>query len=83
MMNATIDSLTDKILQALPPSLVALSEDARAIARDLVQDQLRKLDLVSRDEFDIQCATLARTQEKLASLEKLLTELEEKIKTIS
>ena len=41
-------------------------------ARQLVQSALRKLDFVSRDEFDAQAAILARTRSKVAALESEL-----------
>lgn len=39
---------------------------------------LTKLDMVSREEFDVQSAVLARTREKLTLLEARLSELEKK-----
>jgi BMFP domain-containing protein YqiC len=77
---SAIENLTDKITQALPPSLLALSEDVRDIIRDHIKEQLLKLDLVPKEEFDIQCAVLQRTQIKLAELEQTLLALEEKIR---
>lgn len=54
-------------------------------ARQLMQSALRKLDFVSRDEFDAQAAILARTRSKVAALESelaamtaLVEELEKK-----
>jgi BMFP domain-containing protein YqiC len=80
IMNCSaIESLTDKILQALPQPLINLSEDVRELVRDGLKEQLLKLDLVPKEEFDIQCAVLQRTQEKLIVLEQALVELEKKI----
>jgi BMFP domain-containing protein YqiC len=80
MINAAnLESLTERITAALPPQLAALSEDVRALVRDLVKEQLLKLDLVPREEFDIQCAVLKRLETKLAELEKLFAQLEETI----
>jgi len=42
----------------------------------VLQTQLTKLDLVSRDEFDTQTQVLLRTRQKLEELEKKLSELE-------
>ena len=67
----------------MPANLVALSEDVRAIIRDGLKEQLAKLDLVPKEEFDIQCVVLERTQAKLVELERALVELEEKIRNIS
>lgn len=43
-----------------------------------VTSMLTRLDMVSREEFDVQSAVLARTREKLALLEARLSELEKK-----
>lgn len=43
-----------------------------------LQNQLAKLDVVSREEFDIQTQVLLKTREKLTALEKRLAELEAK-----
>lgn len=77
---SAIESLADKIIGALPSSLVALSEDVRDVLRDGLKDQLAKLDLVPKEEFDVQCAVLERTQAKLAELERMLFEIEEKVR---
>lgn len=44
--------------------------------RQVLQSQLTRLDLVSREEFDVQTQVLLRTREKLALLEQRLSELE-------
>jgi hypothetical protein len=44
--------------------------------RALLTAQFAKLDLVTRHDFDIQCALLARAQARLAQLEARLAELE-------
>ena len=48
--------------------------------RALLAQGFSKLDLVTREEFDVQTQVLARTREKLAALEKLVAELEAKRK---
>ena len=52
------------------------------IIRQTLQSQLTRLDLVSREEFDVQTQVLLRTREKLALLEQRLTELEAREKTV-
>lgn len=44
--------------------------------KQALQAALRKLDLVTRDEFDAQAAVLLRTREKLEAMEKQIEELE-------
>jgi BMFP domain-containing protein YqiC len=45
----------------------------------VLQAQLSKLDLVSRQEFDVQAAILERTRAKMAAMEARLKELEAKL----
>ena len=47
----------------------------------LIQGAFTKLELISREEFDVQAEVLRNTRDKLASLEAKLAELEEKFKT--
>ncbi|MDW1502070.1 accessory factor UbiK family protein, partial [Vibrio sp. YT-19(2023)] len=47
--------------------------------RQVIQGQLNKLDVVSREEFDVQTQVLLRTRQKLTEMEKKLAELEEKL----
>jgi len=51
---------------------------AQAHIKQALQSALRKLDLVTRDEFDAQTAVLLRTRERLEAMEKTIAELEEK-----
>ena len=71
----TLDEMTRKLSAALPPGLQELREDTEARFRAVLQAGLEKMELVTREEFDVQTAVLARTREKLASLEAQLDEL--------
>ncbi|MGQ7172752.1 ubiquinone biosynthesis accessory factor UbiK, partial [Escherichia sp. R-CC3] len=51
-------------------------EDVEKKIRQTLQAQLTRLDLVSREEFDVQTQVLLRTREKLALLEQRMSELE-------
>jgi len=53
-------------------------EDLEQSFRSVLQSSLSRLDLVTREEFDVQQAVLARTREKLEALELRLESLEEK-----
>lgn len=77
MRNAQIiDELSSKLSQLLPPGLGALRSDMERNFRALLQSRLSKLELVTREEFEVQRAVLARTQEKLAQLQAQLDTLE-------
>ena len=55
-----------------------MQEDLESNIHALLQGALSRMNLVTREEFDVQSALLQRTREKLEKLEKLLNELEQK-----
>jgi len=74
--NQTINRLSAKINELLPPGLQQAKEDFDARLKTLLQQQLANYEMVSREEFDIQARVLARTREKLEIIEARLKELE-------
>ena len=80
MINKQIlDDIAEQISRKLP-QLNALGQDVSNNVKALVQQNLSKLDLVTREEFDAQQRALQRAEEKIAELETLLTELESQLK---
>ncbi len=71
-----LDDLTRRLAGSLPRGLQALQEDIGRNLRATLESGLAKLDLVTREEFDVQTAVLARTREKLTRLEAEVTRLE-------
>ena len=69
----TFDDLTKKITDLIPGNL---QHDIESNIKALLQSSLSKMNLVTREEFDIQSALLTRTRDKLDQLEKQLAELE-------
>ena len=67
------DEISARVAAAMASSPV---RDAEKNARVLLRGALEKLDLVSRDEFDLQVALLARAREKLDALEERLASIE-------
>ncbi|GAB3369181.1 accessory factor UbiK family protein [Spongiibacter taiwanensis] len=59
----------------------AIQQDIEEKLQALVQARLRKMDLVSREEFDAQVAVLNRTRAKLQDMEKQLAELSAQLDT--
>lgn len=78
MQSQHINQLAEKIESLLPPGLKQVKDDFDEKLRALLQQQLSKMDFVSREEFDIQRKVLARTRQKLDELEKQLVELQQK-----
>jgi len=70
-----INLIADKIESLLPSGIRQVKDDFDVKLKKLLQQQLTKMDVVSREEFDIQSKVLARTREKLEQLEKRVEEL--------
>ncbi|HBC8869508.1 hypothetical protein C6A90_11015 [Proteus mirabilis] len=71
-----IEQVARQIQNVLPQGIKDLGDDIDKKIRAILQSQLNKLDLVNREEFDVQTQVLLRTREKLAHLEQRLNELE-------
>ncbi|THE42392.1 hypothetical protein DJ535_00605 [Citrobacter murliniae] len=71
-----IEQIARQVHESMPKGIREFGEDVEKKIRQTLQSQLTRLDLVSREEFDVQTQVLLRTREKLALLEQRLTELE-------
>lgn len=71
-----IEQIARQVHESMPKSLRDLGEDVEKKIRQVLQSQLTRLDLVSREEFDVQTQVLLRTREKLALLEQRISDLE-------
>ncbi|HLZ99723.1 MAG TPA: accessory factor UbiK family protein [Steroidobacteraceae bacterium] len=76
--STSLDDLARRLADAVPEPVRSFARDLEGNFKAVLQAQLSKLDLVSRQEFDVQAALLARTQTALAALEARLKELESK-----
>lgn len=76
-----IDELAQRLSGSLPKGVQALQEDIKRNLRASLEGGLAKLDLVTREEFDVQTAVLGRTREKLEKLEALVADLEQRLST--
>ena len=71
-----IDDLARRLAGSVPEGVMALRRDLEQNFKGVLQSQLAQLDLVTREEFDVQAGVLKRTREKLADLEARLAALE-------
>ena len=71
-----IEDLAGKLAGLLPPALRGLRAELEDNFRAVLRANLEKLELVSRERFDVQAELLARTQIKLKTLEARLAALE-------
>ncbi|MEE6075540.1 ubiquinone biosynthesis accessory factor UbiK [Avibacterium avium] len=65
-----IEQIIQQVQNSLPQGMKELGKDAEAKFKQVLQAQLAKLDVVTREEFDVQTQVLMRTREKLNELEK-------------
>ncbi len=75
--NQTLNRLSDRIAELLPPGLQQVKSDFDARVNRLLQEQLAHYEMVSREEFDLQARVLARSREKLEAMEARIAELEQ------
>ena len=78
MADETIEKLAGKLAESVPEGLRSMRDDLEKNFRGVLQTGISKLDLVTREEFEVQEAVLARTREKLERLEAKLEEIEKK-----
>ncbi|WP_449554001.1 ubiquinone biosynthesis accessory factor UbiK [Lelliottia amnigena] len=71
-----IEQIARQVHESMPKGIREFGDDVEKKIRQVLQSQLTRLDLVSREEFDVQTQVLLRTREKIALLEQRLTELE-------
>lgn len=74
----SIDQLADRVGKLIPSGLGQAREDIRANVRDVLTRGLQELELVTREEFDVQAQVLDRTRQRLETLEWRVTALETK-----
>ena len=72
----TLDEVTRKLAEAVPRELKNAGEDLQGRFRKVLENQLEKMDLVTREEFEIQKRVLERSREKLEQLEARLEQLQ-------
>lgn len=71
-----IDDLAQKMADAVPEGLRHVQRDLEQNFKGVLKGGLERLDLVTREEFDVQRGVLLRTREKLKALEERLANLE-------
>ena len=72
----TIDELTRRLADALPPGLAQRKADLEAQFRSVLTSAFERMNLVGREEFEAQREVLDQARTRLAALEKRLDELQ-------
>jgi BMFP domain-containing protein YqiC len=79
MSDDSLEGLAKKLADAVPGGLRSMRDDLEQNFRSVLRGGLQKLDLVTREEFEVQEAVLQRTREKLEALEQRLAEYEKNV----
>ncbi|UQB42040.1 accessory factor UbiK family protein [Thiomicrospira microaerophila] len=75
MFNAAqLEGLTRKVLEIIPDEMGQAPEAFKAQLKAGLQRALQDMDLVTREEFDVQTAVLAKTRAKLEAIEQRLAD---------
>lgn len=77
-----IEQIARQVHESMPKGIRDFGDDVEKKIRQVLQSQLTRLDLISREEFDVQTQVLLRTREKLALLEQRLSELENRSQNV-
>ncbi|GHE88853.1 ubiquinone biosynthesis accessory factor UbiK [Thalassotalea profundi] len=77
-----IEDIAKQVTEAIPPGLKNLANDFEEKTKIVIQRKLTELDVISREEFDVQTQVLLKTREKLAALEAKVAELEAKMNEV-
>lgn len=80
MDKAQVEKTIQDLLGGLPASLQAVKGDLEGHFRRVLQSGARRLDLVSREEFDAQAKVLERSRQLIGELEARVAALEEKLR---
>ncbi|MCG8534292.1 MAG: accessory factor UbiK family protein [Pseudomonadales bacterium] len=75
-----VNRIMEMISERLPSELGEMSQDLRHNLTALIKESLGKMDVVTREEFDVQEKVLARTRQRLEDMEQQLHALEQKLK---
>jgi BMFP domain-containing protein YqiC len=75
----SLDDIANRLASSIPPGLSNLKDDLEKSFQAILQGALGKLDLVTREEFEVQKLVLAKTRSKLEDLEKRVTEMEQQM----
>ena len=79
----SLDELARQLAESVPQNLKVLGQDLERNFKTLLQSGIERMELVSREEFDVQRAVLERTRAKLEAMEGRLADLEKALSSRS
>jgi ubiquinone biosynthesis accessory factor UbiK len=82
MENIRIDDIARRLVEGLPESARTMRRDLESNFRAVLQSALGKLDLTTRQEFEVQTKVLERTRSLIEKLEQRVAALEDRLKRL-
>ncbi|MEI6895627.1 MAG: accessory factor UbiK family protein [Colwellia sp.] len=80
MINAKkLEEIAKQVTDSIPQGVKNMASDFEEKAKSVLQNKLSQLDVVSREEFDVQTQVLIKTRAKIVALEAKLAELEKRL----
>lgn len=77
-----VNRLSEQLSQILPPGVKSLREDFEENLKSVLREAFTRMDLVTREEFEVQASLLSKTRIKLEALEAKLKALESQVSTL-
>ena len=74
-----LDEISRRIAEIMPPGIRGVKQDLEKNVHSVLQSAFARLDLVTREEFEVQSAVLSRTREKVEALEEQVAALEKQL----
>lgn len=82
MLNPSdLEAIAKKIAELVPQGVGEVPESIQGQVKAVLSSSLAKMDLVTREEFDVQTGVLLKTRAKLEALEKQLADIEQNLKS--
>jgi BMFP domain-containing protein YqiC len=79
MDNLAFDDIARRLFAGLPEAAKSMRRDIESNFRAVLQSSLGKLDLTTREEFDVQTRVLERTRARIEQLEQRIATLEQRL----
>lgn len=76
--SSKLEEAVQRLKEALPDSVGEFKRGGEEKLKLVLQNALQNMELVTREEFDVQSAVLQRTRERIEQLEQRLSILEDK-----
>ncbi len=78
-LEQVVNRVSEQLSQVLPPGVRQLRGDIEENIKAVLREALARMELVTREEFDVQAALLTRTRSRLEAVEREMKSLEHRV----